>query len=202
MKIWNDSIVNKGPFQEVNATAITLHIDPSFKQQNETNHTWETNLMLHMQCFVSPPPPKSANPSTPLVLSPSHCVYFLLQLLLRSTRTLFCIRHNKHCTLQYAYHTNTCRWFWSGRWWCGSVPKQASAGSVSGASGWPSATGWLQRRRHWASPRQKETETPLYLSVSFVDGHNWMAFMIILKHQTRREIHGWVITLTFLHKSK
>jgi len=157
--------------------------------------------MLHMQCFVSPPIRKPGHVTCPQPLA--LCIFSPTVTSSIYTDTfLYQTQQTLHTAVYMIYHTNTCRWFWSGRWWCGSAPKQASAGSVTEARGWPSATGWLQRRRHWASPRQKEIETQLYLNVSFVDGHNWMAFMIILKYQTRREIHGWVITLTFQHKSK
>ena len=79
------------------------------------------------------------------------------------------------------YRTNT-------RWWCCNIPKRAPAGSVSEARDWPSATGWLQARRHWARPRDRQRpihsslslSLSLSLYVSFAVGHNSMAFLISL----------------------
>lgn len=150
--------------------------------------------MLHMYWFVSPisqTQPRHLPSALSTVYIFSYSYFFDLRRhfsVSDTTNTAHCSIHDishKHMPVVLV-RTVVVRY---------SVPKQASAGSVSEARGWPSATGWLQRRRHWASPRQKETETPLYLNVSFVDGHNWMAFMIILKYKTRTE------TLTFLHKS-
>jgi hypothetical protein len=129
---------------------LRLHYALTLQLNNKTQIKliWETNLMVHMHWFVSPisqtqPRHLPSARSTVYIFSDSY--FFDL----RRHFSISDTTNNAHCSIHY--HTNTCRWFWSGRWWCGSVPKRASAGSMSEARGWPSATGWLQRRRHWAS---------------------------------------------------
>jgi hypothetical protein len=144
--------------------------------------------MLNMHWFASPisqTQPRHLFSTRSTVYIFSYCYFFDL--------CRHCSMSDTANTAVYViYHTNTCR-FCSGRLWCCSVPKQAPAGSVSEARGWPSATGWLQRRRQWASPETERDRHTVLSCLSFVDGHNWMAFMIIQKHQTRREIYGWFI---------
>lgn len=99
------------------------------------------------------------------------------------------------------YHTNTCR-FWSGRWWCCNVPKRAPARSVSEARGWPSATGWLQRMRYWASPEtERDRNTVLSLSLSLTVTTEWRsrAFWNLKREEKPMDV---IPSPTFFHKSK
>jgi len=147
--------------------------------------------------------PHFENPATSPALSPQHCVYFLLQLLLRSTQTLFCIRHNKHCTLQYTWYITQTHAGGSGQDGGGAVAyrnkrlpevcPRPEAGLVRLAG---CNEGGTERARDRKRPKHRSISMSLSLAVT-TEWRSWWFWNI----KREKKSMEWVITLTLLHKS-